>query len=205
MRNPLEVSGLTGDRFTRNVLGFVFGFKNGLQFYVSARFLLMNGMWSSGLLLAHQSLEALLKSLIRQAEKKPQKIHDLVELLREAKHLHPVVPELLNDHDLCEFLVHLKKAYELARFAEGFAGGNIDNWIVLLDQIVFKLWRVTLERSQSPEGQIYVPRQIQPSFLKDNAMFKSTDIVDNNLAGFGRVPPSTQLSVIMPPLTEAKK
>ncbi len=158
-------------------LAFLFLYRIGLQHYVTARVALENDLEESGCLLAHQSIETLVKAIARlEPEKEQPWGHDLAQLLKETVGTVPQFKQMLENQKLINFFLQLSNAYKWKRYGEAKSDMDIREIIQLLDEAAAKLKQTYLATIKAPPTKLYVPEKMRGDFLKDNKCFGPDDI-----------------------------
>lgn len=165
-------------------ISFMLLFGIGLQHYVAARIVLKNGLVNSGILLAQQCIEALIKAIFRLNHKYPAG-HHLVELIHLQREEIPYFKKISEDDGIIDFLSNLHKAYKHMRYGEAKSSTNTDFVVNMLDELAFNLKNTYTEIIKAPVNLIYVPTRFREDFLAKNKFFKIADTTNNPIAIYG--------------------
>ncbi len=181
---PLKV-----EKFPNNPGVFILRFGSSLQYYIAARICLINGLSDPGVILAHQSIELLIKAILHLNYQKHGN-HDLVSLFENSKNIHPFFKRNLKKAGIKELLSELTKAYGnkegSLRYSEAKSEINPQLIIPLLDEIIFGLKQVYESTINYPKPvKIYCPQDLKTSLLKDNKFFTDEILTDNPLSMYG--------------------
>ncbi len=157
------------------------------QHYVLARVAIKKAFVDSGVLLAEQSIELMLKFLIKSKEKEAHG-HDLVSLLKQASNFYPDLNKLM-DETTSKFLSTLTSAYNLQRFGEADFRMSGEQILQELDRIFAALYAEKTQGESFPDAKkaIYVPEQDKHLFLERNSYFTESDVTHQPFVYFGVV------------------
>jgi HEPN domain-containing protein len=165
------------------------------QHYVIARVSLQQGLIDSGCLLAEQSVEMFMKSILN-LRNKSEGHHILLRLLRRGRKKFPYFDNLLNDKKKLYFFENLDEIYFSVRFGEGSANVKSPELIQVLDEVVFNLDKTYREemikniivhtagavRDRTRKCLLYVPGSMKEAFLLRNKYFGEKDISSDFMA-----------------------
>ena len=170
--------------------------------YVAARVSLSNGMLENGCLLAQQSIEGYLKAIAHARnqvkpelyyfEKKKDSSktgktqiwgHDLNALVQA---LLPDNPRLsaLTSPQMHNFLNQLTDSYTSMRHGKATSGAVYATMIQQLDESAKTLEIIYhIKRNLKNETKLYVPKNLQQTFLHDNKFFDKSKITSFSMVG----------------------
>jgi HEPN domain-containing protein len=165
------------------------------QHYVVARVSLQQGLTDSGCLLAEQSIEMFIKSILN-LQNKSEGHHILLRLLRRGRKKFTYFDNLLNDKKIRYFFENLDEIYFSVRFGEGRADVKSPELIQVLDEVAFNLDKTYREemvtniivhsagavRDRTRECPLYVPDSMKEAFLLRNKYFSEKDISNDFMA-----------------------
>lgn len=181
---PLKI-----EKFPSNPGVFLQRFGSSIQYYIAARISLVNGLSDPGVILAHQSIELLVKAILLLNYQKHGN-HDLVTLFESSKNINPFFKYNLNKAEIKELLSELTNAYGdkkgSLRYSEAKSEINLHLIIPLLDEIIFGLKQVYESTINYPKPvKIYCPQELKITLLKDNKFFTKETLTDNSLSTYG--------------------
>jgi HEPN domain-containing protein len=184
--------------------------------YVAARVCVINGMNATGVLLAHQSIEAYLKAIAHSTNNKKQvyyfankddprqsdKIriwgHDLPVLLRQVANHNPILLELVSDSDMEHFLERLTAAYDALRYAKADHSVKVNVVCEWLDRAVSSLDHAYHESlGFTDQALLFVPTPFKENFTRGNTHFPPNRVTDHFVANVFSV---ANLSAKLPPM-----
>jgi hypothetical protein len=180
----------------------LFHFVTARNNYVAARVCFTTGLTEPGCLLAHQAIEAYVKSILRlvperyyfaryddPAQSTKTKVwgHNLRALVGIAVNVCPILDTIVANSEFCDFLDNLTDAHSRLRFAEaGFEiGGPVHK---LLDNVVRILDTAYLEKLIKGQALLGVPVTLQQEFLRDNTTFPQAMISGEPWANYTLFP-----------------
>lgn len=178
-------------------IAFFLGSKIGRENYIGSRVLMLHDCFEPGLLLAEQSIEMMLKSILRIYWNEIELNHDGKELskLLRTKYQHGLSNLLalaceyspsLSDISVksnIDFLDTLTKAYLSVRFGEkGLLVNSTLKVIEKVDFNFFKLYETYYLCLKTKTPKLYVPESLRNDVLKNNIYFTENNIDSSDLA-----------------------
>lgn len=154
------------------------------QNYVAARVAFMEILVEPACLLAHQSIEMILKAIIALNYQEKWG-HDLKAIVQSHRPYVACADQILANSKMIYFMENLFRAYKLMRYGEAKSTVRGYQAAETLDELFFMLDKTWADTIKGEQGPLYVPNRLRESFCKGNRFYTPDKITDNILAIVG--------------------